>query len=166
MTSSPSPGSNLPRLFADIHQLLTAIYPGCRDLQLTFTTVDGRAASMPVQPLIWQEPVVSVPAPPPARATHSPDFRSVNFYGHLYRFSPTQAAIVAELWRAWEEGNPEIGQAALLEAADAASRSLRDVFRRSPAWGVLILAGEGPGTFRLASIDEHDEALRRQLEAS
>ena len=37
---------------------------------------------------------------------HSPDFRSVIWFGTKYQFSPTQAASVRCLWQAWEDGFP------------------------------------------------------------
>lgn len=47
-------------------------------------------------------------------AKHSPDFRSVNWFGTEYHFTATQAACVSVLWDAWTNGTPEIGGDTLL----------------------------------------------------
>jgi hypothetical protein len=80
---------------------------------------------------------------------HSPDFRSVVFEGKVYCFTATQAKIIEVLWEAWENGTPSIGAAYLLEAAEAKSSRLVDIFRGSPAWGTLVVDGESKGTKRL-----------------
>jgi hypothetical protein len=90
-------------------------------------------------------------ASPKDGATHTDDFRSVNWYGTEYVFTPTQAACVRVLWEAWERGTPAVGQDAILEAAGSVGGSLRHVFRKGkhPAWGKMIVS-PGKGTFRLA----------------
>jgi hypothetical protein len=93
------------------------------------------------------------PAHKPARVTggrtHSPDFRSVLWDGETYDFSPKQAAVVKQLWEAWENGTPVVSQAALLEGAESDATRLLDLFRRHPAWGVMIVEGERKGTVQL-----------------
>jgi hypothetical protein len=93
--------------------------------------------------------------PLPSRR-HSVDFRSVVWDGTDYTFSPNQAAVIGQLWQAWEKGVPDLSQACLLEGTDEGNvnaERLRDVFRRSgiqhPAWGALIVRGNGKGIFRL-----------------
>lgn len=90
-------------------------------------------------------------ASPGLAVSHSPDFRSVVWYGREFQFTATQAACVEILWRAWENGAPDIGQERILE--DVGSRALRllDVFRRSEAWGTMISRGATRGTYRLQS---------------
>lgn len=82
--------------------------------------------------------------------THSPDFRSVNWYGTLHEFTPQQAACVKVLWEAWENGTPAVGDATTLEAADSKAERLGLVFRDHPAWGTMIVDGATKGTHRLA----------------
>jgi hypothetical protein len=92
------------------------------------------------------------PAAPPAGADfprHSSDFRSVRWFGADYTFTPTQAAVVRQLWEAWEDGTPALGQETLLEGAGSTGDRLRDVFRGSPAWGTLVVP-LGKGLFALA----------------
>lgn len=84
------------------------------------------------------------------RRSHSPDFRSVRWGGRAYSFTPTQAAVIDVLWRAWESGSPDVGGETLLEVADCADSRLVDIFRRCPAWGVLIVDGATKGAKRLA----------------
>ena len=73
-----------------------------------------------------------------APATHSADFRTVRWFGTDYTFTPTQAAIVRQLWDAWEDGAPGIGQETLTTEAGSESTRLRDLFREHPAWGTMI----------------------------
>ena len=85
------------------------------------------------------------------RLSHSEDFRSVNWFGTPFTFTKTQAACVKVLWEAWIRDASELDQQTVLEAADAASTRLVDVFKRSPAWGVMIVRGSTQGAFRLAA---------------
>lgn len=97
---------------------------------------------------------LSQPTPPSAAKSkkaavkHSPDFRSVVWFGEPYTFTPTQAAIVEKLWEAWEDDCPGVGQVALLEAVGSDSNRLRDVFKDHPAWGTMIVSG-AKGMYRL-----------------
>ncbi|MCI0351197.1 MAG: hypothetical protein L0Z53_17375 [Acidobacteriales bacterium] len=82
---------------------------------------------------------------------HSPDFRSVRWYGTCYSFTANQASVVGTLWASWEQGTPDVGDETLLKAADheAPPRSLRDVFRDHPAWGTMIVSAGSKGSHRL-----------------
>jgi hypothetical protein len=87
----------------------------------------------------------------PARFRHGPDFRSCHWDGTDYTFTATQAACVKVLWDALENGTPDVGQQYILvEGAGADSQSLKDVFKKSPAWQKMILASKTRGSFRLA----------------
>ena len=74
---------------------------------------------------------------------HSPDFRSVKWYGRHYTFTANQAACVAVLWKWWENETPVVSMPTVMEEAglDPDCR-LRDVFKTSkgmhPAWNQLI----------------------------
>jgi len=87
--------------------------------------------------------------PPPS---HSPDFRSVNWYGVPYSFTANQAPAVRMLYEAYQSGAPEIGDDTLLAAIDPESQRdrLRDVFRDCDAWGTMIVEGSTRGSRRLA----------------
>ncbi|HEV7223406.1 MAG TPA: hypothetical protein VGN42_11940 [Pirellulales bacterium] len=86
------------------------------------------------------------------QATHSRDYRTVDWFGASYQFSPPQAACIQVLWRAWLSGTPIIREEQVLETARVKSRSLKEVFKTPPghaAWGSLIADGDRRGTVRL-----------------
>ncbi|HPC93325.1 MAG TPA: hypothetical protein PLU87_00150 [Sedimentisphaerales bacterium] len=85
-------------------------------------------------------------------ATHSPDFRSVYWYGQTYTFTPSQAACVKVLWESWERKCPDVGDATLLEAAECDTKRLDHLFRDHRAWGAMIVKGRGKGTHRLREL--------------
>jgi hypothetical protein len=90
-----------------------------------------------------------------SRPAHSLDFRSVNWFGREFTFTPTQAACVKLLWEAWQNKTPDVGGHTVLESVDAQSIRLDHVFRSGgrnlhPAWGEMIVAGETKGSYRLA----------------
>jgi len=81
---------------------------------------------------------------------HSPDFRSVRWCGAEYYFTGNQAACVRELWKAKDKGTPDVGDAYLLETAEAADKTtVKQIFRDHPAWGIMIVQGKTKGTHRL-----------------
>ncbi|HDZ20161.1 hypothetical protein LCGC14_0017170 [marine sediment metagenome] len=82
-------------------------------------------------------------------ATHSPTYRSVNWYGETYTFTGNQAACVKTLWEAWGNGTPDIADDHMLDKAGIETKRLRDVFRNHPAWGTMIVQGKTKGTHRL-----------------
>lgn len=83
-----------------------------------------------------------------APARHSPDFRSVRWFGKTYAFTPAQSVIVRVLWAAWEHGTPKVGAATLLESADMVSDRVADLFKRSDAWGKMVCS-DGAGNYWL-----------------
>jgi HEPN domain-containing protein len=82
--------------------------------------------------------------------THGPDFRSVRWGGETYEFTANQSACVERLWKAMENGTPDVGGATLLTLADINSKRIQDVFRDNPAWNVLIVPGATKGAYRIA----------------
>ena len=82
--------------------------------------------------------------------SHSPDFRSVRWFGQSYSFTPNQAACVKMLWEAWERGTPEVGGQTLLDAADASTERIDVVFRGCSAWNTMIVSGNTKGAYQLA----------------
>jgi hypothetical protein len=85
------------------------------------------------------------------QSAHSPDFRSVQWFGVKHKFSTMQAACLKILWENWEQGTPEIAELTILDLAGSSSERLRDVFTKGKhlAWGTMII-GSGKGAFRLA----------------
>lgn len=64
---------------------------------------------------------------------HTPDFRSVNWCGVVYHFTPLQARIVEALWNACNEGTPDLSYSVLkqyLREFDSEPARVRDLFRR------------------------------------
>src|SRR5438309_10371260 len=70
-------------------------------------------------------------------ARHSPDFRSVHWFGTDYEFSKAHAACVEVLWMAWENGTPTVCNKTVVASADVVSDRLDLVFRGNPAWGAM-----------------------------
>lgn len=80
---------------------------------------------------------------------HGPDFACVLWWGRSYSFTGTQAAVVRQLWEAWQNGTPDVRQETLLAGAESETRRLGDTFKDHPAWGTLIVGGGAKGCFRL-----------------
>jgi hypothetical protein len=93
------------------------------------------------------EPAVNSPQ---SNANHSLDFRSVNWFGTMHSFTPNQAAVVKVLWESWKQGTPDVGDNALLEAAESDSTRISVLFLKHPAWRTMIVPGQTKGTRRLA----------------
>lgn len=97
------------------------------------------------------EPATRNDTGPLQPARHSPDFRSVHWFGTDHAFTATQAVCVRLLWEAWEHQTPDVGDETMLTQAGVADRQqLRHVFRNHPAWGKMIRGGNTKGTHRLA----------------
>ncbi|HMF11451.1 MAG TPA: hypothetical protein VKE94_04075 [Gemmataceae bacterium] len=86
-------------------------------------------------------------------ARHSADFRSVHWYGADYTFTEAQAKVVAQLWQAWENRTPEVGNYHLLQTAILDNDRLPDVFKSKGqyhlAWGTMIVVGSTKASYRL-----------------
>lgn len=83
---------------------------------------------------------------------HSPDFRSVIWYGVEYTFTRHQAVCVEFLWAQWEQGTPECDGLTVIERVPQAR--FVDVFKAKgashPALGAMIVIGSTKGAWRLA----------------
>ena len=93
-------------------------------------------------------------------------YRSVNWYGDMYSFTSTQAAVVEILAQAYEAGTPDV-DAELLVGSDAftqeaikgkqkrasAAKRVRDIFRSKgkmhDAWDIMLAPGGTRGTYCL-----------------
>ncbi len=80
---------------------------------------------------------------------HTDDFRWVSLRGDEFTLSLNQARVVEKLWEAQRKGIPALHQDSALEGLDIKSNRMRDVFKNSPAWNKLVVAGDGRGFFRL-----------------
>jgi hypothetical protein len=113
----------------------------------------GRAAQLPNAAGLGPKPAATpATAARPAEARHSPDFRSVHWYGGDFTFTPTQAACVGVLWEAWENGTPNVSLDYLLERAGSEGKRLSDLFKHNPAWKTMIVTVK-KGTYRLRPPD-------------
>jgi hypothetical protein len=139
----PAPRRTLDDVFEDLRLYVADNYPGDAPDHFTLRLRSGREVSLPIPEHLSAALVCS----------HSPDFRSVVWYGTTYHFTAMQAAVVRLLWEAHEAGSPEVGQAVLLETAGSAGNRVRDLFRNSTAWGEMIVP-TGSGTFRLVAPEE------------
>lgn len=90
----------------------------------------------------------------PSDCRHSTDFRHLVWFGVELHFSPLQATVIAELWRAkFDLGVADVRQDVLLRKAGSDSPRLGDLFRRSPAFGTAIVS-RSPGSYRLCDREE------------
>jgi hypothetical protein len=140
-----------------IGMLLATVAPEYlrEDVEVTVRSASGRrlwAASIHPNQLAEG----GAPGPPDGargsarRVSHSPDFRSYTWGQERYSFTPGQAAVVRALQEAKDNGTPDVGQDTLMEVAGSEGSRLRDLFKSHPAWGNLIVRGDGKGTLRLA----------------
>jgi hypothetical protein len=118
--------------------------------------VDGEVEVTYRVPLAVEGPPPRRPAAEPGpelsekeKATHSPGFTAVNWFGTVYQFSRMQGRVVAMLWHAWKDGDGDgaIHQDVLLQDADSDQQRLRDLFNKGdhPAWGTMIIAALDKG---------------------
>lgn len=112
--------------------------------------LQGTQATAVITTPTAEPPHVAVAEATPNVLEPSEDFRSMNWNGTLYEFTPTQSRCLEVLYKAWQSRSPVIGQDLILERADSNSEKLRDVFDKGkhPAWGTLIVS-PGKGLFRL-----------------
>jgi hypothetical protein len=106
------------------------------------------------------DPATLARGPQKPLARHSPDFRSVYWYGTAYGpFTPTQAAVISILWEAWENGTPDVGGDYLMERAgsDRSDQRVASVFgvteEGNRFWSQVITSG-AKGSYRLAGSGE------------
>jgi len=122
-------------VFRQLHKVATAIRSAARSLYAVAPALDNDPA----------KPESKTAGGP----THSNDFRSVNWGGRTYNFTPNQAAVIKLLWEHWERNTPDVGGHTLIEAAEISCKRLDLVFRGSPAWKTMVVASEKKGAYRL-----------------
>jgi hypothetical protein len=86
----------------------------------------------------------------PALFRHGPDYRDCTWNGERFTLTTTQAACVQTLWEERDKGTLELSQQYILEKSGAESQQLKDVFKKSTAWGTMIVRGSTQGSFRLS----------------
>jgi hypothetical protein len=107
---------------------------------------------------------VAADAPPLTEDTvepiHSEDFRWVNWFGKEHTFSACQAAIVQELWKAWEKGILGVGWETLKEDAGVKSKRISYLFRGHEAFQTMIVK-VGNGVYGLKAPDGYRRGRSR-----
>jgi hypothetical protein len=89
--------------------------------------------------------------------SHSDDFRSFTLDGRVFSLTPRQAEVVRILLRAFRSGAPELGwpqiRSQLSSQLGVQRESLPerfiDMFKRSDAWGNLVMRGKTRNSYRL-----------------
>jgi len=117
------------------------------DLEKVKHTMEIEAKHQPTEKPAEKEQEIS-------EARHSQDFRSVNWFGTEYSFTPNQAAAVKILWEAWENKTPELSGDFLVAEVESESKRPRDIFKNNSAFGTMIQPGKTKGSFRLVEPDK------------
>jgi hypothetical protein len=78
----------------------------------------------------------------------SKDFLSVRFKGTEYPLTFVQGQMMKVLWEAYQCGHPVVGKARLLAATERETSQVRDTWRNSPLWNLLIVSAK-KGSYRL-----------------
>lgn len=136
MKPSPDdPARSLWKMLESVRTVMQVLYPTLHADTLQVTFKEGVEFKMPM-------PACSTPR-------HSTDFRSVQWFGVEYWFSPTQAKMVSVLWAAWENQTPDVAGETLLEESGSTASRVYDVFKGHSSWGEMVAAGETKGSVRL-----------------
>jgi hypothetical protein len=106
----------------------------------------------------WSSRVSSLEAARKNAVTYSPDFRWLSWFGTEYFLSEKQSKVVKALWEARQKGCPDLAKEFLLRVCDSDGVRLVDLFRRSPAWGTIIVSCQR-GTYRLADPPKINEQI-------
>lgn len=82
---------------------------------------------------------------------HAKDFSSIKCPKGEFHFTPAQRPVIEVLWADWEQGGQGLGHGYLLEqhSRRGMTMRLRDVFKRNPAWGKIVVRGERKDVYRL-----------------
>lgn len=83
------------------------------------------------------------------------DGHTLRWNDEEFTFTAKQAVVVRMLFEHLENGTPEVGGTALLDAVDhtAPPKKLSVLFKEHPAWNRIIVEGERRGTFRIKEPD-------------
>jgi hypothetical protein len=78
-----------------------------------------------------------------------PDGRSVNLRGEEFSLTPTQAQVFDILYKAYQNGTPDVSEAYIIDHLGYEKGKVKDVFKRHDNWQKLIVKGARKDTFRL-----------------
>jgi hypothetical protein len=99
--------------------------------------------------------LIGLLASPPGEPTPSegflpgPDYREVWLRREKFILTTNQARVVELLHQSYQRGTPALSQGYVLAELDIRSQRLSQVFRRSSAWGKLVVPADGRGMYRL-----------------
>lgn len=79
----------------------------------------------------------------------SPDFRIVRALGQTFTFKgDKQRRILEEMYRRWLDGDDRVSVAEIIAELDLSAKTrIRDIFKKHPAWNVLLTEQEGSARF-------------------
>ena len=79
----------------------------------------------------------------------SPDFRIVRALGQTFTFKgDKQRRILEEMYRRWLDGDDRVSVAEIIAEFDLSAKTrIRDIFKKHPAWNVLLTEKEGSAQF-------------------
>ena len=139
-----------PDLFSKSLWAKTAV-AGAPHMQVSTSLPNSDRETIGRGAIAQQNPEVSAQGIPPITDfKHSPDFRTVALNGRSYKLTSKQAQVIELLYKAYENGTPELGQAYILEQLGERGNRLRDTFKRNPeAWQALVARGVRRGCYRL-----------------
>ncbi|HEX5272039.1 MAG TPA: hypothetical protein VFW33_16195 [Gemmataceae bacterium] len=119
-------------------------------------TVDDATDAATAAPAAPTDTSISAPvAKSPFVARHSADFRSVVWNGIRYGpFTPTQAAVIAILWEAFENDTPDVGSGYVMERAgsDRSDQRVASVFgvtAEGQRFWSEVVTSKARGSYRL-----------------
>lgn len=84
-------------------------------------------------------------------------FENFTYQGRTYRFTPTQARVLAFLFEAGQSGKPWQRGKVALTAAGSSSLKMGDLFKRQPEWRDIV-EHDGRGSYRLEPALLHRQA--------
>jgi hypothetical protein len=163
LTEAPDP-DDMDLVFSSTRSFVQHRWPNRQLIQVDLHLDNGKAIQLPVPDAFYTEmqktggkQISGAASSEPERTntvSHSPDFRSLSWFGTEYFLTEKQAKVVKALWEAREKGSPDVAQEFLLRACDSDGVRLVDLFRRSPAWGSLIVSCRR-GAYRLPDPPEN-----------
>lgn len=87
----------------------------------------------------------------------TPDCAAVEWAGVRYEFDECQRKVVERLWARREDDEPFEHERALLAISGARCATVKELFKRHPAWGVVVVWTADPalaGCYLLGPIPE------------
>ncbi len=80
---------------------------------------------------------------------HGENYESIVFRGKSYALTPAQRPVVQLLNESWERRDPPLGWDAIKDRTGSLSRSMSDLFGKSPLWNTLIIEAGARGVYTL-----------------